>query len=190
MLLSFLKLLRDRNFLPISIITLCGIFSKLRRCALFFWGFFWKNSWFEFQCLMIGALVKQKKNKLVLMFSWSFPFNEKKGHLMWSSCRTTWSFQYKTPSTALKQLHVLTFFSCYKVANTKYCWLFCFLISQWAAALWMQPNWNKCTPTCACTHSCTHRVLNTHLLMTHMYWTKYVKSEIIAANSTITMQNL
>lgn len=46
------------------------------------------------------------------------------------------------------------------------------------------------THICACTHSCTHTVLNAHLWLTCRHWTNYVKSEIIAANSTLTMQNL
>lgn len=182
------------KFLPSSVIKLsCGIFSKLIRCCCFFCAFFWKKSWFEFQCLTIGAFVKRKKNRLGLVFFPSLSFNGKKGHLLWSSCRTTGSFQYKTPSRALQPMacsFLLSFLSCCKVAYARYCWLFSFLMSQWETALWMQPNWNKCTHVWACTRSYTHTTLNTPLLMTYRHWTKYVKSEITAANFTLTMQNL
>lgn len=92
-------------------------FFKIKKMLLFLLGLFWNKSWFELQCLMIGALAKWK-NRLVLMFFQSLAFNEKKGHLMWIACRTIGSFQYKTPSTELQQLQVLTFLCCYKVANT------------------------------------------------------------------------
>lgn len=121
----------------------------------FFWGFFWKKSWFEFQCLMIAALLKWKKNRLVLMFFWSLAFNEKKGHLMWISLRTIGSFQCKTTGTAagqqqLQQLQVLIFLSSYKVANTSYC---CFHMSQWETELWMQSTWRKCMHTWVPAHT-------------------------------------
>lgn len=101
---------------------------------------------------------------------------------------TIGDFQYKTPSTALQKLRVLRFLSCFKVANTRCCWIFCFSekLSCGCSQIGTSAHTRMCLHTNLHSHSPHHPLVDDLEAADQIYH----MSKITAANSMLTMQNL